>query len=53
MPSSPVSRIQATPQAELRLGEILSFLRAVGVRRSALELRSLDSPRPEVTLADR
>jgi len=50
---STVSRIQATPQAELRLGEILAFLRAVGVRRTTLELRSLDGARPEVTLATR
>lgn len=35
---STVSRVQATPIAELRLGEILSFLRAVGAGSASLEL---------------
>jgi len=50
---STVSRLQATPQADLRLGEVAGFLRAVGLRRAMLELRSPDGARTEMVLSAR
>ena len=48
---STVSRVQATPVAELRLGEILSFLRAVGAGSASLELTTGPGRRPTTRLS--
>lgn len=48
---STVSRIQSSNHHELRLGEILGFLRAVGLRSTQIELRALNSARPMVRLS--
>lgn len=47
---STVSRIQSSPQAELRFGEVLGFLRAVGARSAQMDLGALASARPTVKL---
>jgi len=47
---STVSRLQATPHGELRLGEILGFLRAVGVRAARLEMETSPGRRLAVRL---
>lgn len=47
---STVSRIQASPQGDLRLGDILAFLRAVGVRSAQMDLGGLATNRPLLKL---
>jgi predicted DNA-binding protein (UPF0251 family) len=48
---STVSRLQATPAADLRLGEILSFLRAVGAETASIELTPSAGRRPAARLS--
>lgn len=47
---STVSRIQSSDHDELRIGEILGFLKAVGLHSTQIEFCALNSARPVVRL---